>query len=280
MRATATSADALNSFGIAGTLPASMQCMRSTFVEKLCALRSPRERATVSVYTSRRASLGTTPGACRYAQSVVDTLSSRRPWSYALFSIIAGAIGWFASFELLTERLKTLQDPSYTPNCDFSVLVTCGPNMSSWQGSLLGFSNTVIGVTAFVAPIIIGFALLARAQFEQWFWMLYQFGNLLGVVFITWLFAQSVFVLGTLCPWCLVVWAVMIPLWWINFFRPLALGQIRLGGGTWGARSAAIARGAYGWVWVIIVAHYLTLALIAQLRLNWVAELLRFVSFG
>src|SRR5690606_16775328 len=47
---------------------------------------------------------------------------------YALFSIIAGAIGLFASFELLTEYIKTLVEPDYAPNCNISVLVTCGPN--------------------------------------------------------------------------------------------------------------------------------------------------------
>lgn len=31
-------------------------------------------------------------------------------------------------------------------------------------------------------------------------------------VFVIWLFTQSVFSLSTLCPWCMVVWAVTIPL--------------------------------------------------------------------
>ena len=71
-----------------------------------------------------------------------------RPVAFALFTITLGAIGWFASWELLTEFIKTLQSPGYVPNCNVSILVTCGPNMGSWQGSLLGFSNTIIGVSA------------------------------------------------------------------------------------------------------------------------------------
>ena len=86
------------------------------------------------------------------------------------------------------------------PNCDISPLVTCGPNMGSWQGSVFGFSNTIIGVAAFVAPIIVGAALLAGARFSSWFWWLFNLGNLGGIVFVFWLSWQSVFRLGHAVP--------------------------------------------------------------------------------
>ncbi|WP_336991725.1 vitamin K epoxide reductase family protein [Leucobacter sp. VD1] len=193
-----------------------------------------------------------------------------RPVAFAVFSIIAGAIGWFASFELLTEYMKTLANPDYVPNCTVSVLVTCGPNMGSWQGSLFGFSNTIIGVSAFIAPIAVGVALLAGARFSAWFWRLYQLGLLGGFVFICWLFSQSVFVLGTLCPWCMVVWSVTIPLWWITAFRPYAVGDIPLGANTQRLFSRL-----YSWTWVIILLCYVVLAFLAQMRLDWLSEFAR-----
>lgn len=202
-----------------------------------------------------------------------ETGTVKRPYAFALFSIIAGVIGWIASFELLTERIKTLANPSYVPNCDLSVLVTCGPNMSSWQGSVFGFSNTILGVTMFVAPIFVGVSLLAGARFAAWWWMLYQLGNLFGISLVFWLFSQSVFVLGTLCPWCMVVWSMMIPLWWITLFRPYALGDISLP-----EKARRVFEQLYSWTWVIIVLNFLTLALIAQLRLDWLSEFLRFLG--
>lgn len=202
-----------------------------------------------------------------------EITATRRPYAYAIFSIIAGFIGWYASFELLTERIKTLADPGYVPNCDFSVLVTCGPNMSSWQGSIFGFTNTIFGVTMFVAPIVVGVSLLARARFDGWWWMLYQLGNAFGITLVFWLFSQSVYGLGTLCPWCMIVWTVMIPLWWINLLRPYARGDIPLP-----ARGRALFETLYSWAWVIIVVTYLAFALLAQLRLDWVSELLRFLG--
>ncbi|MGW9021750.1 vitamin K epoxide reductase family protein [Leucobacter chromiiresistens] len=193
-----------------------------------------------------------------------------RPVAFAVFTIIAGAVGWFASFELLTEYIKTLQNPDYIPNCSVSILVTCGPNMASWQGALFGFSNTIIGVAAFVAPIAVGVALLAGARFAPWFWVAYQVGLLGAFSLVCWLFVQSVFMLGTLCPWCMVVWTATIPLFWITLLRPYAVGDIPVRPGAQRALSRC-----YAWSWVIILACFAVIAFIAQLQLDWVSEFSR-----
>ncbi|MBL5975445.1 MAG: vitamin K epoxide reductase family protein [Candidatus Leucobacter sulfamidivorax] len=199
-----------------------------------------------------------------------ETSRPGRRIAFAIFSIVAGVVGWIASFELLTEYIKVLRDPDYVPNCSVSILVTCGPNMDSWQGSLFGFSNTIIGVSAFVAPIAVGVALLAGARFRAWFWWLYQLGLLGGFVFVCWLQYQSIFSLGTLCPWCMVAWAVMIPLWWFSLGWPYASGEIPL---SESARSRW--RGLAAWAWVIVLVNVLVVAAVAQFQLNWFAEFAR-----
>lgn len=198
------------------------------------------------------------------------TDSAPIPIGFAVFSIVLGVIGWFASFELLTEYIKTLQDGDYVPNCSVSVLVTCGPNMGSWQGSLLGFSNTILGVAGFAAPIGVGVALLAGAQFRAWFWWMYQAGLLAGFALVCWLQYQSIFVLGTLCPWCMVVWAAMIPLWWTTLIAPHARGMIPAKGR---AKRLFVSLGS--WIWPIVVISYAMIAFVAQLQLNWLAEFSR-----
>jgi len=187
-----------------------------------------------------------------------------------VFSIVLGAIGWFASFELLTEYLKRLKDPGYVPNCNVSVLVSCADNMSSAQGAIFGFTNTIIGLSAFVAPIAVGVALLAGARFSRWFWWLYQLGLFGGFVLIGWLSEQSVFVLARLCPWCMVIWAVTIPLFWVSFLRPHAIGDIPIG-----RRPRRVFQGLYSWTWVIVLVCYLVIAGVAQIQLNWFAEFSR-----
>ncbi|QIM16428.1 vitamin K epoxide reductase family protein [Leucobacter insecticola] len=196
--------------------------------------------------------------------------TSTRPLAFPIFSIIAGVIGWFASFELLTEYVKTLQNPGYIPNCAVSVLVTCGPNMGSWQGSVFGFTNTLLGIAAFMAPIIVGVALLAGATFAPWFWRLYQLGLLGGVFGVFWLAYQSIFSLGTLCPWCMVVWTVVIPLWWVTLFRPYANGDIPVTEST-----RRLFERMLSWTWVIVLICYVVIAFAAQLHLNWFAEFAR-----
>ena len=38
-------------------------------------------------------------------------------------------------------------------------------NLESWQGSLFGFPNPILGLTGWMAPIVVGFAILAGAGF-------------------------------------------------------------------------------------------------------------------
>lgn len=190
--------------------------------------------------------------------------------AFAIFSIIAGAVGWFASFKLLTEHIKTLSDPAYVPDCAVSILVTCGPNMDSAAGSLFGFTNGIVGVAAFTAPIFLGFALLAGARFRAWFWLVYQLGLLGGFVFVVWLQYQSMFHLGTLCPWCMVIWAAMIPLWWVGAFWPYSSGHVSLS-----ERSRSTAQSLMAWAWVFIVLNILIVAAVAQLQVDWFAEIAR-----
>ncbi len=193
-----------------------------------------------------------------------------RPIGFAVFTIVLGAIGWFASFELLNEYLHKLKNPDYVPNCNISVLVSCSDNMGSWQGSVLGFSNTIIGISAFVAPIAVGVALLAGARFSRWFWWLYQAGLFLGFCLISWLAFQSIFVLGRLCPWCMVIWTVTIPLFWITFLRAPAVGDVAL---SEPARRRF--RAVYSWSWVIVLLCYVIIAAVAQFQLDWLAEFSR-----
>ncbi|KKI16871.1 MULTISPECIES: vitamin K epoxide reductase family protein [unclassified Leucobacter] len=193
-----------------------------------------------------------------------------RPIGFAVFTIVLGAIGWFASFELLNEYLHKLKNPDYVPNCNISVLVSCSDNMGSWQGSVLGFSNTIIGISAFVAPIAVGVALLAGARFSRWFWWLYQGGLFLGFCLISWLAFQSVFVLGRLCPWCMVIWTVTIPLFWITFLRAPAVGDVPLS-----EPAQRRFRAVYSWGWVIVLLCYVVIAAVAQFQLDWLAEFSR-----
>ena len=75
--------------------------------------------------------------------------------------------------------------------------------------------------------IAVGVGLLAGARFARWFWIAFNLGIAGALAFVIWLIGQSIFVLGTLCPWCMLVWIVTIPLFWVVTFRNLARGRLR-----------------------------------------------------
>jgi len=128
--------------------------------------------------------------------------------------IVFGVIGWFASTALLVERIKSLQNPTEKLACDISPFVSCGDLFGRWQASLFGFPNPILGVAGFIVPIVIGFGIFAGANFKAWFWRCVVVGLSGAWVFVTWLFSQSIFNIGVLCPYCLVVWFATIPMWW------------------------------------------------------------------
>lgn len=134
-----------------------------------------------------------------------------RPVVYAVWLIIASVLGWWAAFQLTIEKFALLENPDSTLSCDVSVFVQCGTNLQSWQGSVFGFPNPIIGLTGWMAPLVVGVAILAGARFPRWFWALYGLGITGAFVFICWLIGQSFFVLHTLCPWCALTYVVVIP---------------------------------------------------------------------
>ncbi|WP_314138669.1 vitamin K epoxide reductase family protein [uncultured Plantibacter sp.] len=186
-----------------------------------------------------------------------------RPRGFAIFLIVAGVIGWIAAFALTLDKFQLLQDPNAQLGCNLSILVQCGVNLNSWQGAILGFPNPIIGLAAWIAPIAVGVAVLAGAQFARWFWIAFNIGFLGALGFVIWLISQSIFVLGTLCPWCMVTWSVTIP----SF---IAVTEFTLRNGIIPASPAVrrVAGVVSSWIVVVTLGCYLVVAVIAQLRLD------------
>jgi uncharacterized membrane protein len=179
-----------------------------------------------------------------------------------------GVMGWIASLGLTVERIKVASDPNATLACDISPFLSCKSVMLSEQASLFGFPNPLIGLTAFAAPIFIAFALMAGARFASWFWQLFMAGNLLGLVFVFWLFAQSAYEIGFLCIYCMVAWAAMIPIFWLSLGYTASRGHF-------GQRLVAAGSATFEWAWVIILLNYLLmLALIVIEFWEWWPSLL------
>lgn len=126
--------------------------------------------------------------------------------------LVGGLIGFAAAFVLTVEKVALLTDGSYTPSCSLNPVLNCGSIMKTAQAEVFGFPNPLIGVAAFPVVAATGAAVLAGARLARWYWLGLQTGVTLGTAFVGWLIFQSLYRIGALCPYCMVVWAVVVPL--------------------------------------------------------------------
>ncbi len=181
--------------------------------------------------------------------------------------MVTSTIGLVASLALTLDKIALLENPNTQLNCDFSVLVSCGANLNSAQGSVFGFPNPLLGLMFWSAVMAVGIGLLAGATFAGWFWMLFSLGTGVAFVLVVWFIGQSIFVLGVLCPWCMVTWAVTIPLFFAVTLHTL-----------WGNRLPASVRRvvATGSTWLPLAtfACYLVIAGLAHWKLDLLGQIL------
>ncbi len=140
--------------------------------------------------------------------------------------LIGGIIGVLCAGMLTVEKVHLLTNPSAPLNCDLNPIVACGPVINTPQASVFGFPNPLMGLVGFSVVATIGAALLAGASFRRWFWRGLQAGVIFGIGFVIWLQFQSIYRIGALCPYCTVVWSVMIPIFWYTTLYNLREGHI------------------------------------------------------
>ncbi len=150
---------------------------------------------------------------------------------FPIILIVGGSIGLLASFVLTLEKIQLLIKPTYVASCNLSPILSCTNIMKSSQAGLFGFPNPLIGIASFAVVITIGVGMLAGARYKRWFMLGLEFGSLLGVVFVHWLFFESVFVIGSLCAYCMLVWTITIPIFLYTTLYNLRAGNIKYSNG-------------------------------------------------
>jgi len=177
------------------------------------------------------------------------------PKSLAWMLITGGAVGWAAALSLTIERINVASNPDAALSCDVSPFISCKSVMLTWQAKLLGFPNPLIGLAAFFAPVLIGVAILAGAKFAKWFWQIFTLGMAGGFAFVLWLFSQSLFDIGVLCPYCMVAWAGMIPMFWKQFLFAASEGIVPVP-----VKTVGFFVNAYDWHWLFTLITFASLA--------------------
>lgn len=147
---------------------------------------------------------------------------------YALGLVVGGLIGLLSAAALLIEKVALLKDPDRILTCDINPIISCGSVMTTDQAEAFGFPNPLLGVVGFTVVTTIGVVLLAGARLRPWFLRGLGIGTTFGVIFVHWLIFQSLYRIGALCPYCMVVWAVTIPTFVATVAMLIRTGAIRL----------------------------------------------------
>ncbi|RKN50378.1 vitamin K epoxide reductase family protein [Micromonospora endolithica] len=140
--------------------------------------------------------------------------------------MIGGLVGALAAFVLTVEKMALLKNPAYVPSCSINPVLSCGSIMTTSQAEVFGFANPLIGLATFPVVAATGAAILAKAWLPRWWWLALQAGVVFGVAFVHWLFFQSLYRIGALCPYCMIVWVVMIVLFTYTTLHNLDRGHL------------------------------------------------------
>ncbi len=189
------------------------------------------------------------------------SLRSRR-WLFTEMLIFA-ALSLLASFVLSWDAILIARNPDVVLSCSINPILDCVKVASTWQASVFGFPNAFLGLISEPVVLTIAVASLAGTKFPRWFMFTANAVYLLGVIFAYWLLYQSTFVIGALCPWCLLVTVsttfvfVSMTHWNILennlFLRPRA--QLR---------ALALVRG--GWLTISLVLWLMVMALVEIIK--------------
>jgi len=180
----------------------------------------------------------------------------------AILWIVLSVVAWVVSFLLYREYVGQLTDVEPTFSCNISPLVTCGPNLLSPAGNLLGFTNSILGMLAFLGPIFAAVGALASpGGMRAWYWRVFAVFVLGGFLLVHMFAYRSIFEFGSLCPWCMVVWLATIPLFW-------SVASWTLRAGVWGSAPRRVGEVIGTWLVPITLVDYVVIAVAAQLRLD------------
>lgn len=141
--------------------------------------------------------------------------------------VVGGALGFAAAFALTVEKIILVGDPTYVPTCSINPLFSCGSVMVTPQAGVFGFPNPLLGIVGFSVVTTIGVVQLSGARLPAWMWWGMQAGTVFGVGFVHWLFFQSLYRIGALCPYCMVVWVVTIAIFWYVTLFNLQQGHLK-----------------------------------------------------
>ena len=150
------------------------------------------------------------------ATPTVGSVHHPRGW-YALV-VVAAVIGMASTITQIVERVALAENADADLLCDINGTFSCGSVLTSWQSSVFGpIPNAAIGLSVFALTLGVAGAGLLGSALSKATWGVATFFAGFMAAFTVWFLAQTAFLIGQVCLYCLVIGAMVLLVnlaWW------------------------------------------------------------------
>lgn len=127
--------------------------------------------------------------------------------------LIGAMLSLLAAFVLSIDAIELAKNSHAVLSCNVNAVISCGTVNSHPSAFIFGFPNSFLGLVTEPIVITVAIAGLAGIRFPKPFMFAAQIGYTLGLGFALFLFYMSFAVIGALCPWCMLVTATTLFVW-------------------------------------------------------------------
>lgn len=145
-----------------------------------------------------------------FKRKKADPVSTAYPYILS----VGGAIGLVAMTWQAAERITMLKNPAVDLSCSLSPVVDCTGVLGNKLAAVLGFPNAFLGMIFFAILATSGLMLLSGGAFKSWFRHFVMAVSIVLILFSVWFFSVSLYILGTICIFCVFGWIVAVPMFW------------------------------------------------------------------
>jgi uncharacterized membrane protein len=150
------------------------------------------------------------------AGTTVEDVRLPRGWFAAL--VVAALVGMGSTITQIVERVALAENADANLLCDINGTFSCGSVLTSWQSSVFGpIPNAAIGLSVFALTLGVAGAGLLGSALSKVTWAVATFFAGFMAAFTVWFLAQTAFVIGQVCLYCLVIGTMVLLMnvaWW------------------------------------------------------------------
>lgn len=133
---------------------------------------------------------------------------------WIFWSMLVGSIlSLIASLVLSIEAIELAKNEHAVLSCSVNAVINCASVGLHPSAHLLGFPNSFLGLISEPVVMTVAIAGLAGVKFPRKFMFVAQIFYTIGFIFALYLLYTSMFVIGALCPWCLLVTLTTTLVW-------------------------------------------------------------------